>query len=207
MIAGKLSSRPRHVAAPTRRTTRFWISSHEASAARRRPRPRAVNVTVRVRRSFPAAIVTSPCRASGPRLRVKVVRSITKTSANRVMVGGSANATATRIGNWVARIPLDRYASSNDCVTTRVILRKLTHAHSAATLAHCSRISVAFINTCIYTNREAVKFRGRHGRRERFCRAAVAGPAGRHRRAAMVGAVLRLGRRAGSGCNGRGRRV
>lgn len=73
-------------------------------------------------------IATKPCLSIRRRLRVSVVRSITKICARRLIATGASFAIVTSRANCVERILAGFSAASNSCVTALAAFRKLEHA-------------------------------------------------------------------------------
>ena len=101
---------------PSARLTSSWAWRQSSRAFDRASRPRAVALTTRLRASAPGAISTSPASASGFRLRVSVVRSIS-TSAGKGRHGRRTDA------HQMSEERVLRHAQPRGCKARVVVLR------------------------------------------------------------------------------------
>jgi len=124
------NSTPRHRASPILETIRSWAFFHNGKALAKIFSPSGVREIVRWRLSCPLLDLIKWRLKSGFKLRVKVVRSMTRASAMIVRLAGPSVATAAKRENWV---PFKRHGLSTSSyifVTALAAPRRFRHAQS-----------------------------------------------------------------------------
>lgn len=137
------------VCAPMASVRPCCILRHVGNAETSTREPCAVNSANRERASSRSVrTVTHPFDCATARLRVSVVRSRPRSSANSPIDRGPVRCRADNKVNWVARRPWARSAWSNSRVIARAARRDARHRHWVVSRTAGSGFTT---NECIYT--------------------------------------------------------
>jgi hypothetical protein len=121
-----------------------------SKASSRARTPSLVRIRVFTPRLPAASEATRPLFSNGRKLRISVVRSISRVSANCVYRCGPCLESTERTVNCPGARPTGFKAPSKYCVTTPDVLRRLAQVHKVTSMSSTDGVDVCFLFTSMY---------------------------------------------------------